>query len=54
MKCKKILKSKMDFIDNIVKKIHTLCEFIIWFYTKHNLYKSIIEYKVNNAINKSY
>jgi len=53
-RCIREEKSKNNFINNIVKKIHTPSQFIIWFYTKHDAYKSIVKYKVNNTINNSY
>jgi hypothetical protein len=40
--------------DNIINTYNTVEDFTIWFYTQHNAYKSLINYEINNKINKSY
>ena len=46
--------SKILFEENIVKKINSMKDFTEWFYLGHNAYKSIIQYKNNDKINKTY
>lgn len=40
-------KSAKDFQENIINKIKTLNNFCLWFYTKHNSYKSKLEFNYN-------
>jgi hypothetical protein len=47
-------KSCIQFQKTIKDSIKSWKEFTSWFYTQHNAYKSIIEYKNNDKINKSY
>lgn len=54
IRCKRENKSRENFINNIVKKIHSPSQFINWFYTEHKAYMSIVKYKINNKINKTY
>ena len=42
--------SLLYFKENVVNKLKTLEEFTIWFYTHHNAYKSIIEYKKMDSV----
>ena len=46
--------SCLNFKKNIIDKLNNIQEFTGWFYTEHNAYKSIITYKNNKTINKSY
>ena len=46
--------SKNIFKENIINKITSLYEFTMWFYIKHNAYKSDIAYYNDYTINKSY
>lgn len=47
-------KSKENFEINIVNKIKDIKSFILWFYTEHKAYMSILEYKNNENINTTY
>ena len=45
------------FKKNIVDKIHTIEEFVLWLFTKHKSYKAILEtneFKLESNINKTY
>ena len=42
------------FIQNIVNIFKTLEEFSKWFYEEHNAYKAIINFKLDENINKTY
>ena len=53
-RCEREKKSTQNFIKNIVKCKKTIHEFVIWFYTEHKAYMSIINYEKNDKINKSY
>ena len=46
--------SCLQFKKNIISRISNWKDFTIWFYTHHDAYKSIIKYKNNEKINKSY
>ncbi len=46
--------SNINFKNNIIDNYHTLNDFMNWFYINHNAYKSIINYEINNNINKTY
>ena len=53
-RCKRENKSKIHFENNIVNKIRTMNNFSKWLYEEHGAYKSIIYYKTDSKINKSY
>lgn len=46
--------SCLHFREKIIPYLTTWEKFTIWFYTEHDAYKSIIEYKNNDKINKTY
>ena len=42
------------FIENIVNKIFTLTQFTTWFYTKHNIYKSLAVHESDSSLLSTY
>ena len=54
IRSKREKKSLNNFKKNIIEKIKDIESFIKWFYTEHDAYKSIVEYKNNNLINETY
>lgn len=53
-RCERENNSKINFEKNIVNKIRTMRDFSKWLYEEHGAYKSIIYYKTDSKINKSY
>ena len=53
-RCERENNSKIIFEKNIVNKIRTMSDFSKWLYEEHGAYKSIIYYKTDSKINKSY
>ena len=53
-RCERENNSKINFEKNIVNKIRTIRDFSKWLYEEHGAYKSIIYYKTDSKINKSY
>jgi vancomycin permeability regulator SanA len=49
------LNSRLSFQKNIIEKLNDLESFSMWFYTKHNSYKSQIEYNYSSiSLKKTY
>ena len=46
--------SDNNFKKNILNRYDTLEKFSLWFYTKHNAYKSNISYHKDNSISDTY
>lgn len=53
-RCERENNSKINFEKKIVNKIRTMMDFSKWLYEEHGAYKSIIYYKTDSKINKSY
>jgi len=53
-RCERENNSKLNFQKNIVQEKRTILDFSKWLYEEHGAYKSIIYYKTDSKINKSY